>query len=929
MSTFLNWLIRGHSKPEPLRPPARVALYATPPAPVVADPVLSPLPLLNWSHPFKDKRDPLQQLTHMANATAGFYPLGRNGMWHGGVHFDAGTAGVLDQSSVHCLADGEVVAYRFDTRSPNTPFLCNAVQVQNPFSRNFVLVRHRLQAPKIQDEPQQPPSLVFYSLYMHLEDWAVYRDDEAVPRPAFWPPNPIYTVHADTNESNPQNRKERGLAVHSWYNLSPVLDVLPPGTKFSIKTTDVAPGNYFRLLEGTPGPRSLLDDQGRLRGYVAAQFLNAPEPNGIQRVTVRTGMLLVRATPEPHGEIIGRLPDLAQLRVSGEGAYRKLEHINQHVYFPSVRPSPHPVQLDAIVVLDEPVPIKAGDLIGHIGGYQDCYAEQPENKLHLEVFSAGKVRDFIEASRAWAKRLPAKEKTWLKLAAGTPVVIHNELFGTRAHPANHQPHVPSAADLLIPKSMLDALPAEKKMVVKSPHQGAVRRWYRLEGLLHDAEDNLIDGWVCDEVGVTPWVSPWDWDGYEYLYTGNYPQHFTASSMRVQKRFKEEELERFGRLADIGDRDPIITRLFNIIDRNRDGQITADEIQAAMRLPAKAQAISKMIVNMATDWHYETQHWDDLDALLGHTTSTPNVNWIAEKSRIKELSWWPEVATKVGLPWSGRVTHFHPVGLMTTFMRSVDCISLKDSLMLALRVSGGFEGRGDLDYHALADDFDLQGTSFGLIQWNFGQGTLGPLLHKMLRIDRSAFLNCFPDGTDAESLESALTDQDLAAQLRWAREILVRNREGWKTSFQALGSIPKFQNIQLEEAAVFHSNVKRCITEMRKLAKHLIERVDVLTYVALYDLCVQQGGLAKGETLIKIASIISADPPKSQKDLLLICVQERAKTAPSKWAADCTSRRMGIINREPYAANINGIAAQRQNPNFKLLDTLENKHVCDL
>src|ERR1700712_6025801 len=123
MSTFLNWLIRGHSKPEPLRSPAPVALYATPPVPVVAEPVLSPLPLQNWSHPFKDKRDPLQQLTHMANATAGFYPLGRNGMWHGGVHFDAGTAGVLDQSSVNCLADGEVVAYRFDTRSPNTPFL--------------------------------------------------------------------------------------------------------------------------------------------------------------------------------------------------------------------------------------------------------------------------------------------------------------------------------------------------------------------------------------------------------------------------------------------------------------------------------------------------------------------------------------------------------------------------------------------------------------------------------------------------------------------------------------------------------------------------------------------------------------------------------------------------------------------------------------
>ncbi|MEF9672492.1 hypothetical protein QNM99_10000 [Pseudomonas sp. PCH446] len=31
------------------------------------------------------------QLTHMAKATAGYYPLGRNNLWHGGVHFDSGT----------------------------------------------------------------------------------------------------------------------------------------------------------------------------------------------------------------------------------------------------------------------------------------------------------------------------------------------------------------------------------------------------------------------------------------------------------------------------------------------------------------------------------------------------------------------------------------------------------------------------------------------------------------------------------------------------------------------------------------------------------------------------------------------------------------------------------------------------------------------
>jgi len=59
----------------------------------------------NWSHPFKQKNkiSVIGQLTQLANATARYYPLGAGGLWHGGVHFDSGTAGVLDQSSVVCL----------------------------------------------------------------------------------------------------------------------------------------------------------------------------------------------------------------------------------------------------------------------------------------------------------------------------------------------------------------------------------------------------------------------------------------------------------------------------------------------------------------------------------------------------------------------------------------------------------------------------------------------------------------------------------------------------------------------------------------------------------------------------------------------------------------------------------------------------------
>uniref|UniRef100_UPI002E803218 glycoside hydrolase family 19 protein n=1 Tax=Pseudomonas sp. Z18(2022) TaxID=2983410 RepID=UPI002E803218 len=105
---------------------------------------------------------------------------------------------------------------------------------------------------------------------------------------------------------------------------------------------------------------------------------------------------------------------------------------------------------------------------------------------------------------------------------------------------------------------------------------------------------------------------------------------------------------------------------NLLYRNRDGKITADELQAAINLPAHAQTISQLIVHSESEWH-RPQRWDILDEILGHSGSTPHLNWLAEKERIKELSWWGEVAERVGLPTYGKVYHFHPVALPSQFM----------------------------------------------------------------------------------------------------------------------------------------------------------------------------------------------------------------------------------------------------------------------
>ena len=634
---------------------------------VVSEPDVGVLPPLNWCHPFKDTQNPLSQLTHLANAKAGYFPLGRSGLFHGGIHFDSGTAETLDQSSVQCLADGEVVAYRIDTQAPTTAYFIDKQTVEKPFSRNFVLVRHRLQPPKIKGSPDTPPSLTVYSLYMHLQDWSVYHEDPTLTRPAFWPESPIRRVKQTVNDVRPGNLELRGLNVRTQDREGKVIDLLPRGAEVTVSGE-----GHMRKLENSLGPANLISADGSLRGYVSLSevMLIAGDDYYVKALG---GSLNVYAEPDFHSEVLMELPNGTRFTLSGDDYYRKLERIDQYVHFAALQGEQKPLGPDRVVVLDTPVAIKAGELIGHLGRYQESGAEQPEQKLHLEVFSGDDVDSFIKASRAWAKRLPEKDRTWLKLAMGTAVVPHQENATAALLKVWSVASPLSAADLLIPKSVLDDLPADRKIQVTASESRKASHWYRLDGLLHGADNHLLNGWVREEVGVTPWVSPWSWEGYDIIDEYDVPQEFMASFLRAVKRLSEAQLERFGPMADEGDTGPLKTRLYDIIDTDRNGRMTAEELRTALSLPAHAQSISQLIVNCESEWYHKPGKWDRLDEVLGHSGSTPHLNWLAEKQRIRQMCWWGEVAAGVGIPAHGEVYHFHPVGIAGRFtQRSCAC-----------------------------------------------------------------------------------------------------------------------------------------------------------------------------------------------------------------------------------------------------------------
>lgn len=247
----------------------------------------------NWAYPFKakggqDVTDPQLYQQALAHARGGTYLLGSNGLWHGGVHFDEGTSAFLDQSRIHCIADGEVVAYRIDDKVHRIAPDMDSTSEGKTYSTSFVLIRHRLEAPQLPNGNETPPSLIFFSLYMHLLDWASYEAKPTLPRPPFWG-NDRHRVQTQGGKLNVR-QEPRGNA--------PVQAELVNGSRIRIAGS----GDWCQIIE-------VLDNGLTLRpghtqpglGYVARRYLEPEAAPKAQNIVV----VLDQPFPIKAGALLG------------------------------------------------------------------------------------------------------------------------------------------------------------------------------------------------------------------------------------------------------------------------------------------------------------------------------------------------------------------------------------------------------------------------------------------------------------------------------------------------------------------------------------------------------------------------------------------------------------------------------------------------
>jgi hypothetical protein len=198
------------------------------------------------------------------------------------------------------------------------------------------------------------------------------------------------------------------------------------------------------------------------------------------------------------------------------------------------------------------------------------------------------------------------------------------------------------------------------------------------------------------------------------------------------------------------------------------------------------------------------------------------------------------------------------------------------------------------YAGLTGDFDGQGLSFGVLQWNIGQGTLQPLLAEMLAVHEDVMAGLFHDRVG--ELRSLLASPP-AAQLAWARSIQdpLRRRifEPWMGLFKALGRTPEFQAIEVAHAGDIH-----------RAALRLCARFGLATERAaalMFDIRVQNFSIsAATEAKIRddFAAIAEGTAPLDIEVARLRSIaNRRAEAASPAFVEDVRVRKLTIANGE--------------------------------
>lgn len=221
----------------------------------------------------------------------------------------------------------------------------------------------------------------------------------------------------------------------------------------------------------------------------------------------------------------------------------------------------------------------------------------------------------------------------------------------------------------------------------------------------------------------------------------------------------------------------------------------------------------------------------------------------------------------------------------------------------LALTGSFE-TGHLApecFASVTGDFDGQGMSFGALQWNFGQGSLQPLLKRLLDEHPDVAERIF--GARLDELRSAVLG-GREASMRFAASIQApggkKVAEPWRSLFHSLGLTPEFQGLERDGAAAYFDRAVRLSASYGLWS----ERGRAL----MFDICVQNGSISDATARLIQAGFaaLPADlaPEQAEVERMRIVANRRAEAANPRFVEDVRTRKLCIAEGR---GTVHGIA----------------------
>lgn len=605
---------------------------------------------------FKD----VKALTALINGEkSGHYLLGNHNKWHGGIHIsDQIAPWCKDKYPVRAIADGKVVAFRMMEDYLTSEFQGESLR----YSNCFCLVQHEYC--EVNAETKAKNEFTFYSLYMHLLPWSQYQTAEKLVLKKGW------NARNSVPHANPDAEQQRADAALPRFVLPKdtelEMDSSTPSQKGSVGGKEY---DFIRVIIKSKLSSAQMKEAEKA-GVLASEgssvwIANSPDAVAFIKPNLPSWLfdqidaelltnMAGRADPITNGPT-GRL--MAGDKSVSLPAGTKLQYDAHQLEFhwvgekarkmarckyvmPTVDGAPGscglawvcvedefikvnaraPSHLGELYVLPSPVAIAAGETIGYLGLVETpgslIGGKKSKHQVHLELFTQDPRLDDVLANKAGTK-------------GGT---------------------------------IYAKVPAELLLYEKKKQDGK-DLWVATGG---KSLEELVESPMLEKDAAKQ-----EWVGTS---SGKYVKKEQVELLSQHDWLKIGFKKVDGSGSD-GYLDPeapptFFTDLVNSFDTDKSGELSSEEIQAALQNSGNREQLNKLIVKHPSEWYEKSSansyQWlnelmaklnlPDFDKLVDH-----------EKQRIDKLEWMQSAAK---LRLDKEVWHIYPLSILQKNVHSL-------------------------------------------------------------------------------------------------------------------------------------------------------------------------------------------------------------------------------------------------------------------